>query len=126
MITKRGALSGAAAFLLGCCMLLWSGCSFIYQAPVKPPPGTLFAQYKAPLTTDFDKTPVGRDVKKVSTGRTFYFLDFLLTGQSFAWDDASIDTIAREGGIDQVSYADYEILWILGIYAEYRVHVHGK
>lgn len=102
-----------------------TSCAF-YTAPVVPPNGLLFTNIKAPLTVHYDKTPVGRDSKKYSARSTKYFRDFLITGLGFAWDEAAVSTIVREGGIEKVAYADYEALCILGIYAEFTVEVYGQ
>jgi hypothetical protein len=41
-------------------------------------------------------------------------------------DDASIEAAARQGGLDEVAYADYEMMNVLGVYSEFTVHAYGK
>ena len=104
---------------------LTSSCAF-YTAPVMPPNGLLFTNVKAPLTIHYNNTPVGKEANKYSARSTKFFRDFIFTGLSFAWDDAAISQIVREGQVDEVAYADYEALCILGIYAEFTVEVYGN
>jgi len=100
-------------------VLLTAGCAF-WRAPVVPPAGLLFTQYRAPLTPQVSGVPVA---KKVGTHSTSYFAYFLY---SFAWDDASIEAAARQGGLSKVYYADYEVLSVLGIYARFTVRAYGE
>lgn len=102
-----------------------TGCVY-YQAPVVPPLGGVYTSLKAPLTPNFQKNPTGSGTAKVSQKFTHYFYEPLITHSSFAWDDVAIAKIAREGGIKEVSYADYEILNVLGIYQRFTVHVYGN
>lgn len=113
--------------LLAVSLLLTSGCAaFVqYKAPVIPPKGMLFYSHKAPLTVDFQGNPTDPGLVKVSRTNTQYLHDILLTGLNFAWDEAAIAQLAREEGIQNVSYADYEILNILGAYARFTVNVYG-
>jgi len=62
---------------------------------------------------------------RAASSKTLYFHDMLLTGMNFAWEEASVPEIARSGGIQNVTYADYEMLNILGVYAEFRINVYG-
>ena len=100
-------------------VLLTAGCAF-WRAPVVPPGGVLFTQYRAPLTPQVSGVPVA---KKVGMHTSHYFAYFLY---SFAWDDASIDAAAKEGGLSRVYYADYEVLSILGLYARFTVRAYGE
>ncbi|GEM_PF-282096 len=113
------------AVLIGLALLGGAGCA-AYLAPVKPPQGFLYQSVKAPLTVKYNGNPCGDAVKKVSMSKTSYFLEPFLTHLDFAWDDAAIEKIAREGGIRKVSYADYETLNVLGIYRTFTIHVYGN
>lgn len=108
-------------------LLILAGCasSVQYLAPVKPPTGGLLWSYKAPLSTDMNRTDSDMEMIKVSSKKTYYFHDMIFTGIDLAWGSADIPNIARYGGIKEVCYADYEILNILGIYAEFTVNVYG-
>lgn len=103
---------------------LWScaGC-MTWQAPVQPPRGLLITVYSAPLTTDFAQTPVGGKTGKATT---LYLRDIIFTGQTLAWDDASVATAARNAGLTTITYADYEILEVLGVFGKFTIRVHGE
>ena len=109
----------AAAVLAVAC----GGC-ISWSAPVQPPRGLLVTVYRAPMGTDFERTPVGG---KTGTASSLYFA-VPITGLplSFAWDDASIQAAAQQGGISQVHYADYEITEVLGIFGRFTTIVHGQ
>jgi TRL-like protein family len=92
---------------------------------VVPPNGWFFASFKAPLTIEFNGNPTGPAIKHVEERQVHYFRDFLFTGLSFAWDSATIEKIAREGGIERVSYADYEYMHFLSIFAVTTIRVYG-
>ena len=113
--------------LLGSVLLL-TGCG-MYMAPVMPPQGGLITTFKAPLTVNFNDTPVSGDLKHSSKKKTQY-LFVPLFGPDFAWGEVDVPKIARAAGITKVSYADYERLYIniplLFVYAEFTVHVYGK
>ena len=99
-----------------------AGC-IAWEAPVQPTRGGLITIYSAPLSIEGCRIPVGG---KVGTASTMYFRDVLITGLGFAWDDASIKEAARNGGISEVYYADYEITEILGMFGKLTTRVHGE
>lgn len=86
--------------------------------------GWIYTSYKAPLTTDFDRTDVAD--KKVGRSSTQYirvpnpWFDI-----DVAWDRADIERAARDGKITKVAYADYEITSVLGIYVKFTTIVYG-
>ncbi|MBN1476839.1 hypothetical protein JXA47_08800 [Candidatus Sumerlaeota bacterium] len=100
-------------------------CAVYHQSPVKPPPGLLFTNVTAPLTTDYRETEAFPSRRAVHE-ETHYFWDVILTGLSFGWGEVDVPQIAQEHGITTVAYAEYELLSILGVYARYRVHVYGR
>ena len=108
-------------------LLFCSGCTFLvpYSTPVKPPPGGIFTNHKAPLMINLKDTDIGTDTIKYSHKKTYYFHDLILTQIDVAWGTADIPEIARRGGIKRVTHADYEMMNILGIYAEFTIHVYG-
>ncbi len=105
-----------------------AGCAAFstYRAPVRPPLGLLFISVKAPLSVNFAGNPTGPGVKRYTQTETHYFRDFLLTTLDFGWDEAAIARAAREAGINEVSYADYEIVNVLGIYGRFTVNIYGN
>jgi hypothetical protein len=107
-----------------------AACAAGYGADVVPPGGAIFAQIKAPLTSNASGCPTGAGVAKTSSSQT-KFLQILkiplnFAGVSFSWDDAAIEKIAREAGMSSVSYADYEFLNVLGIWETLTVTVYGN
>ncbi len=93
---------------------------------VIPPRGFFFTSFRAPLTTNVNGNLTGPSSVHMAQERSVhYFRDFLFTGLSFAWDDATIARIARESNISKVSYADYEFMQILGIFSITTIRVYG-
>jgi hypothetical protein len=117
------AAAGAAVLAIA------TGCAGMGAAPpaqmVVPPSGWLFAKFSAPLTQNFQGNPTGQSVRVVQERHVRYFHDFLITGLGFAWDSATIERIAREGGIKTVSYADYEFMHVLGVFGVTTIRVYG-
>ena len=108
-------------------LLLMTGCANLvpYVTPVKPPTGGILWNFKAPLMVDLDNTDTSPGTIKLSSKNTSYFHDWFLTGVDLAWGTADIPEIARQRGITEVCYADYEVLNILGIYCQFTIHVYG-
>lgn len=93
--------------------------------PVIPPPGYIFEQVRAPLSCNYDQTPVnpGKVGKATVRHIGIPFYPFL----SFSWDEASLETAAKNGELSEVSYADYETMSVLfGTYTEFTVIAYGK
>jgi hypothetical protein len=106
-------LAAVAALCTGC--VAW-------KAPVVPPSGAIYTHYKAPLTLNDQPAPLCEKSGKSSTS----YLALFYPAYSVAWADAAIETAAKEGGLQKVHYADYEVLSVLGIYAEFTVRVYGE
>ena len=100
------------------------GCVPFMDAPVVPPQGIVISQYSAPLSIN-GGLDLSKDRLRRSSRSTKYFREPILTGWSFAWEEAMIGQIAAEGGISEIQYADYSYLSVLGIYAELEVSVYG-
>ena len=116
-IMRLGFLVTAAAttlFLAGCISM---------RAPVQPPVGLLFTSYKAPLSVNYDETPV---CEKRGEASTLCVRDVIFTGLTLAWGKAGLDDAARAGGLTTVEYADYEYLSILGVFGQFKVIAHGR
>lgn len=107
-------------------LALSMGCGGVWtRTRVIPPQGLLFSSVKAPVSINFDNTPAGRQLSRVSQSSTYYFRDFIITGMDFSWGSVGINEIARKGGLSRVYFADYEYLNILGIYAQFTINVYG-
>lgn len=93
--------------------------------PVKPPPGFIYQDLSAPLSVNYGATKV--QPTKTGTASTRFISLWPLFGPvvSFGLDDASIETAARNGGIKQVTYADYKMFNVLGVFSEFTVIAHG-
>ena len=85
-------------------------------APFSPPQAMLFSNFKAPLSTEFDKTEIGTKVGKAST---YSFLGLISVG------DAGIKEAARNGNITKVNHADYEHFNFL-VFKKTSVFVYGE
>ena len=122
-------LCAALLLVVGPVAIVTTGCGTgLYMAPVRPPTGLFFTQVRAPLTIDFNGNPSGAAATKRSSNSTHYFLQPLPLPlpMDFAWDDVSIKQMADEAGIEEISYADYEILNILGLYVRFTVFINGN
>ena len=110
-------------FLLGTC----AGCggSALWRTPVRPPHAGLVTMYSAPLTTNFSNTPVPAK-RRVGAASTMYIRDIFFTGLDVAFDDASIQKAAKNGGLSKIYYADYEAKSVLGVFGMFTTKVYGE
>ncbi|MCC5876147.1 MAG: TRL-like family protein [Candidatus Sumerlaeia bacterium] len=90
-----------------------SGC---LVAPVMPPPGMLYTDYKAPLDFDMNAT---KNATRRGESETMSILGLVALG------DGSVKTAAQNGGITTIHSADYEYFNIIGVYQRYRTVVYG-
>lgn len=97
-----------------------------YVTPVKPPPGFIFADVKAPLTYELNGNPTGANATKANSKEVQYIQFLWWRSLSAAWDDIDIASVASEGNISEVSYADYEYFNVLTVYRRLRVNVYGN
>lgn len=106
------------AMLLGLVGVLVVAAVGCYTAPVIPPMGVIYADYKAPLTTE----PQGQAVvPKKGEASSQSVLGLV------AWGDCSLQAAAAGGGLSTVNYADYSYLNVVfGIYQKFTVTVHGN
>jgi hypothetical protein len=104
--TILGIVLAAAIGLTGCMV-----------APVVPPQGIVFTNFKAPLDLDQNQTPVS---SKTGKAEVMNILNL------FSWGDGSIQAAAKNGGIETIESADYEYFTILGLFHKYTTVVHGK
>jgi hypothetical protein len=106
LLLGLGLMGGAAAMLTGC-----------YSAPVIPPVGYIYSDYKAPLDADYDKTEVGM---KSGSAESISILGLFATG------DCSAKTAADNGGIHTIQGADYTFFNVLGVYQRFNTVVYGE
>lgn len=103
-----------ALALLG--VLCLTGCAG-YMSPVVPPFGCIYSDIKAPLSHEVNGAKVG---SKVGTAEATSVLGIIALG------DCSINTAAKNGGIETVTFADYDYTNILfGFFQSYKTRVYG-
>lgn len=90
-----------------------SGCIPVV-ATTSGPLGPVYTSTSGPLlaTSNARSSKVGR---AESTG---------ILGVAFG--DASIAAAQRNGGISTIHHVDYEVTWVLGVYAKYTTVVYGE
>ena len=91
--------------------------------PVSPGIGFVYSDYKAPLSPGAGNQTLS--ALKVGKAK-IRFLSLLWYPVIAAWDDATIEAAAKNGGITNVEYAEYEFMQVLGTYGEYVVTVYGN
>ena len=114
-----------AALLLSSCSSLPTGEGFPKVA-VAPSTGFIYSGYKAPLMTNMEQTPASA----TKTGKaTTTYIRILHPVLSFAFDNASLEAAARNGGITKIHYADYEVtqvnLLLVG-FTQFTTIVYGE
>ncbi len=93
-------------------MVLLGGCA-VSKSPVT---GMIYSNIKAPLTA----TPAPEQPQRVGRASVRSILGLIATG------DASIQTAARNGGIREIHFVDYESQNFFGVLAEFTVVVYGN
>jgi uncharacterized protein YceK len=91
---------------------LLGGCA----TAMSPVTGTLYSNVKAPLTA----TAAPEQAQRVGRASVRSILGLVASG------DASINTAARNGGIREIHYVDYESQVFFGILSEFTVVVYGN
>ncbi|MCK5875263.1 MAG: TRL-like family protein [Alcanivoracaceae bacterium] len=92
--------------------VLLSGCA----ASMSPVTGMIYSNVKAPLTA----TAAPEQPQRVGRASVRSVLGLIATG------DASIQTAARNGGIREIHFVDYESQNFFGVLAEFTVVVYGN
>jgi hypothetical protein len=96
-----------------------------HTAPVIPPPGFIFSQVRAPLSTNYHNTPANPG--KMGESRSLYIWIPIAGMLSFAWmEDTSLAAASRAGGLTEIEYADYEIFNVLGIFQQFTITAYGR
>lgn len=98
--------------LLLASLSLLGGCA----AVTSPVTGLIYSNISAPLMA----TPADEQPQRVGRASVRSVLGLIATG------DASINTAARNGGIREIHYVDYESQNFFGVLAEYTVVVYGN
>ena len=110
--------------ILGICLLVFSGCYTAPRSAFVPPVGILFTDYKAPLLVKYDDAAVSRNSGDAAA--SFGRVPLIAGGAiSFAWDDCSLATAAKNGRFNRIGSADYEFFNVLGVYAKTTVRVYN-
>jgi len=91
-------------------LLLLTGCTA----------GLLFQHTKEPLTHDYHANPSG------VTGAESDIKHIQLPYVGVMWGDVSLADIAREKGLQELYYADRELLSVLTIWRQYTIHLYGR
>ena len=107
---------GMLLLAVGAVAMMSLGCVGFTLAPLMPPPAFVVTIHTAPLSTNFDKSPVG--ARKGSATVT-NILGIVSLG------DCGINAAAKDGGVNSINYADYSIVNILGMFNTTTVTVYG-
>jgi hypothetical protein len=83
--------------------------------------GAIYSHVTVPLDVNLDRTAVheGEERYFTETKNTF---DYYIRVD---WGSSAIGDIARKHGFSRVDYADLEILTVLGVWSQERVHLYG-
>jgi len=103
--------------LLMLAVVICVGAAGCYVTPVKPPPGWIVANFKAPLSADNQEVRIAG--AKTGTATVENYLGIISTG------DCSLEEATKDVGIKKISYVDYEYFNVLGVYQRFTVIVHG-
>ena len=93
------------------------------KAPVVPPIGLIYADYKAPVMTQYNGDGLG--TKHGSATITNVTAWPIHSALSVTVDGAAVKQAAKDGQITKLKGADYEFMHILGIYSRLTVHAYG-
>lgn len=93
------------------------GAAGCYVTPVKPPPGWIVSNIRAPLSAD--NQGVSTVGAKTGTATVENYLGIISTG------DCSIERAVKDVKITKISYCDYEYFNVLGVYQRFTIIVHG-
>ena len=104
--------------------VFFGGC-VAYKAPVMPPQGAIWTEFRAPLVFPKAGTRIG-DLSDCKKHTKYICIPVYRPALSVAWDEMAIASAAREAGFKEVLYADYRLLSVLGTYAELELNLYGK
>lgn len=84
--------------------------------------GILYTHTQTPLTRVLHATPAaGKDA-----ANDVKHIQFPLYGLGVAWGDVALADLAKEKGLQELYYADLEVLSVLTIWRQYTVHLYGR
>ena len=98
-------------------VLLLAGCAGYYRSPVVPPLGFIYADFKAPMSSEVNGAKVG---SKTGIAESKSILGLI------AWGDCSINSAAKNGNIQTINHADYAYMNVLGVYQSFKTMVYGE
>ena len=102
---------------VGAVLILSAGCT-LYRAPVMPPVAGLVTSVEMPLTTNVGpNTPVST---KQGSATVMNVLGILTVG------NAGLDAAAKDGGLQQIHYADYSYFNLLWIFQTFTTTAYGE
>lgn len=82
--------------------------------------GILYSHTVQPLTINHLETPIkGAEVQSELKHIQLPYVGIM-------WGDATLGDIARKKGLQNLHYADLEILSVLTIWRQYTVHLYGR
>lgn len=93
------------------------------RAPVVPPFGLVFTQFRAPLEFDAQSQQIDFGRRQGIAEAHYIFIPFL--GIDFAWGDGSLQTAARNGGLKRITHADYDYFSVLTVYQKVTFNAYG-
>ena len=100
---------------------LVSGCSALRESPL---PGYIYTNTKFPYTRDLDNTPIA-DIEQ--DGKIIRITE-PISGYGIYSEILSnaIGDIAEKNGLQEIYFADMEVLSILGIFKHNKLYIYGK
>lgn len=130
-MTRRKTRGAPALAGLALAVAMTTGC-VDYEAPVQPPPGAIYGRVSAPLILP-DREAAAIDLNecesKVRYVRVPFSFSSFVAGSSplsVSWGMMDVQTALDSMGFEKIVYADYEILNVLGVYAEMKITAYGK
>lgn len=103
---------------LGLIAMMFTGCATGPRAPFTPSQACFLSNTTAPLSTEFNATPVASLRSGSASAMNILGL--------FALGNCGIKEAAEDGKLTTVEFADYTNFNVLGIYQRTTVTVYGK
>lgn len=114
----------ARLILLAAPALLWTGCTMTESIPIFPTQGYFYTHIRAPLILP-GVADLG-DTSPAEQARQLYIrIPTPYVPTEIALGRVDIETAARRGGIDRLTYADYEFRSFLNYFKSMTIHAYG-